>query len=950
MPISNFSDIGGYICGWDAIASAPTYSSTNGTISNFGTDLSGAGSTFANTNTPRFQPGPYPGVLLPVNANVGTTYAGIEVTLPSPPAGNWYHRKVMALVIFSIASQSSGAPNGAASLWGTTGTGAPSALKGLVNGSGGVAPNGFLSINGGNSSQNTLLKNGDELQVAFQYGISTAGAFGGVNVSASVNVSPANSNNNTFTKILIGLNNSGFNPGAGVTVHAFHIWALDDTTGAGVQFTAANGTDAADLAAMQWNIERNQTKCASICGDSIGFVAPGLYPTIPSAGASAVNSTLTANASAGQPTVAVANRTGLSGRIVLSPGTDVAETLTVSSGGSGAGNITFTTNLRYAHSSGDVISNSNVGFCSKYTGAWSLSKKLGPGSAHKVFNFSVPGSQANQATANPSSDGSQHALNAATDATAIFQRGSNDLQAAGRTAAQLLADAETYADNARSNGADKVIVCQVMDRVDFSGAARTHSQTYNAAVKTNANGKFDAVARFAEHPWLTNPSDTGSITVTGATGATTVTGVIWDPIGVHPWHFGNACMALMVDKAYSEAWGVSVGYAPSLPILSLIGTTLVWSTPASPNAPKMYNSAANADAPSCLLAKIRRNGALLATIAPATINTNTGVATYTTSYDTGFSTGTFSIEIVDAAGNSSGLQTLKVGGGGGGGSGSSGMSLMLGLGLGGGGGGGLNTTKNAVYFDGTPYLVRNTGFGSEDTPSSVLSCFFRCREGALSGGETTKVVFAAGSWLDINDSDGHGLIMSLQFASTAANSNFTLSFSGSYNNGDYGGELTPVFSLSTGSFNLVRNKWYHVLFTFLADNYAIMCINDRDDMQYLATPSIAEGTSFKADTNNCGVCTLPLFGNSLRAPIDLHQFWFSAENEGNAFIQAQRRYFINANGTPKILPADGLTPYSQPPEIYLPNPAATVQNNAGTAGNFTKSGTPVDILSPIVCT
>ncbi|MGD9671821.1 MAG: hypothetical protein AB7U75_22700, partial [Hyphomicrobiaceae bacterium] len=187
MPISNYSDIAGYICGWDAIASAPTYSSTNGTISNFGTDLSGAGSTFAAVQTPRFQPGPYPGVLFPVNANVSTNYAGIEVTLPSPPAGNWYHRKVMALVIFSIASQSSGSPNGAAALWGTNGTSGASSLKGLVNGGGGNPPNGFLLINGGNSSQNTLLKNGDELQVAFQYGISTAGAFGGVNVSASVN-------------------------------------------------------------------------------------------------------------------------------------------------------------------------------------------------------------------------------------------------------------------------------------------------------------------------------------------------------------------------------------------------------------------------------------------------------------------------------------------------------------------------------------------------------------------------------------------------------------------------------------------------------------------------------------------------------------------------------------------------------------------------------------------
>lgn len=57
-------------------------------------------------------------------------------------------------------------------------------------------------------------------------------------------------------------------------------------------------------------------------------------------------------------------------------------------------------------------------------------------------------------------------------------------------------------------------------------------------------------------------------------------------------------------------------------------------------------------------------------------------------------------------------------------------------------------------------------------------------------------------------------------------------------------------------------------------------------------------------------------------------------------VEANRRKFITADNKP----ADIIMPPN--PRIYLPNPASSIELNAGTGGNFTKTGSFTDVAGP----
>lgn len=77
----------------------------------------------------------------------------------------------------------------------------------------------------------------------------------------------------------------------------------------------------------------------------------------------------------------------------------------------------------------------------------------------------------------------------------------------GKTAAELLALAEAYADARRAAGAARVLTATVTPSSGFSGPQEAVRVAYNALLRTNANGKFDAIVDIAGLPHAANAAD-----------------------------------------------------------------------------------------------------------------------------------------------------------------------------------------------------------------------------------------------------------------------------------------------------------------------------------------------------------------------------------------------------------------------------------------------------------
>lgn len=459
-------------------------------------------------------------------------------------------------------------------------------------------------------------------------------------------------------------------------IHNAHYWLLDSTTAAGVQFLDSHVTDDLDFGSTEWGVERNQTKQAVSSGDSINYTDARFKDGVTNTGALTLGTTLTSSIAANVSQLPVVASAGFTGRLVLDPGTEQAEVVTVTGlpdgthiniTGRGAGNTTF-----FAHSNGCVVNNGGSGFTSPHDGADFVCKSVGYGSGTQLFKFDTPGAKASSNTANPPGDGSFSSYQSGMSEIIHFiQRGSNDFQIDSASAATVLGYTEAEANNAKGNSpaATYVIGEEVTDRNDFSGAQRTASRAYNVLLR--ASGKFSSVAKHTDHDLMTDPANSGSITFTGATLATTITGLIYDPLGVHHRAFGNACRALMKDKAVYGARGIPVPYAPLTPTVTVVksGTSyiLTFSTPTSSGAPKMYGT--STDGPSALRIKIKRGGSVIV-LPPLAISANTGAVdwtgrlTYTDTTNHGNQPYTSWVE--DAAGNPSLLVRNKAGSGSGG--------------------------------------------------------------------------------------------------------------------------------------------------------------------------------------------------------------------------------------------------------------------------------------------
>jgi hypothetical protein len=254
---------------------------------------------------------------------------------------------------------------------------------------------------------------------------------------------------------------------------------------------------------------------------------------------------------------------------------------------------------------------------------------------------------------------------------------------------------------------------------------------------------------------------------------------------------------------------------------------------------------------------------------------------------------------------------------------------------------------NIVNYNGTnQYLRKSTNFGGALQYGLGFSAWINVAAVSLT---TSRFIFASGGWVNGNGDTPFGFRIGITPQSTASNSKYRIFAAGNYNNDDYGGmTFSTPFSGLTG-FNYDREVWVHVLIGFSADSYAHIAINDTVVGNWLLT---SDAVSFFQDTNNTTVAAVENAASPgtfvQHFPGKIAQLWFGVQAEIDASSVTQRREFITAGLTPTNLPSNGNTFSQGTPNIYLPNPAATVEINGGTSGNFTKVGTPTGSTGAII--
>lgn len=662
--ITSFADINGYRVGIDMRAAAdggsgPSWDPDTGIVTSLGADLADDGATVSLINQPRYQPGPFPGLILPSPSEVGSSRCGLTIEL----ATSYVHRRIMVVAVITPANMGGDYTQGSGRIFQADNAARNSGLfcglfRAWTNGAGGTTTaHGLMNVAGGAAAQFTSMRHGIERQAIGYVGIGGVGAYGYCNVDGSENTTAAGAGSSSAVVQVFDVGASATsptnNPLVGV-MHAYHLWARSST-----DFTETEQLLALELVRSQWSISTSRDVLISVCGDSIGGGIGTFWDKTPNTAPSQARATALASPLGSEATsLPVDSSSGFTTgtRITIAPGTDFAEVVQIT-----AVPDAFTlavTPTYFSHATGSVVCNDYYGIPSPY-GKMHFVAKHAQGAI--LFDFSRGGSRALEVTASPAGDHSQDDLDGGVATVSVheLERGTNDIKTNGvTTLATLLGNAETIADNAREQGADFVLVHQILRRKDFTPTQQALADAYNAELLSSTS--FDGVVQGPSHPCLQHPDNPRIFTAPGASIDTFVRGNIYDPVAIHPRRFGEACRALMWDLAYCQMMGIAVGYAPAAPTasVSIDGALLIveWSTPSSPDAPRMAGS--DGDGPSFLTAIVRINGEIIAVHPPQLIDANTGDAEYMTSYidlyDSKVHDGDWTVEIVDAAGNSSG--------------------------------------------------------------------------------------------------------------------------------------------------------------------------------------------------------------------------------------------------------------------------------------------------------
>lgn len=225
---------------------------------------------------------------------------------------------------------------------------------------------------------------------------------------------------------------------------------------------------------------------------------------------------------------------------------------------------------------------------------------------------------------------------------------------------------------------------------------------------------------------------------------------------------------------------------------------------------------------------------------------------------------------------------------------------------------------NAVDYNGSSdYLLRASDYaGIADSRQGILSF-----------------------WMRIDGGDGTQMFPFSNYSQTCrivreTSNDFTMLISSA-------GGASAVFRQSSGGSLTASASWRHALLSwdtnFSAGNKLLHFYIDGVDVGTSITDSHAAfDVDYTVGAWSVAATTDPLY------PFNgaLAEMYFAPGQYLDFSQQANRELFRSPAGKPVGLGSDGSLPTGTAPILYLPNPAATVGNNAGTGGNLTINGSP----------
>lgn len=226
---------------------------------------------------------------------------------------------------------------------------------------------------------------------------------------------------------------------------------------------------------------------------------------------------------------------------------------------------------------------------------------------------------------------------------------------------------------------------------------------------------------------------------------------------------------------------------------------------------------------------------------------------------------------------------------------------------------------NAVKYNGSADYLQKGGTltGVTNITQALISAWLR-----IDGGDGTNM-----SYMETN------ITSALRFIHTSANQIYF-----SLSNGPSRNDFAAT---NGGSGYLASAAWIHVLCAWktAASRVFQIYINDvSDNVQQTGYPD--DGALFTLSSLTDVSIAAAVGGGSNFFNGAMSEFYFAPNQYLDISVQANRRKFISSGLKPVSLGSDGSTPTGTAPAIYLPNPAATVNVNAGLGGNLTIHGSP----------
>lgn len=212
---------------------------------------------------------------------------------------------------------------------------------------------------------------------------------------------------------------------------------------------------------------------------------------------------------------------------------------------------------------------------------------------------------------------------------------------------------------------------------------------------------------------------------------------------------------------------------------------------------------------------------------------------------------------------------------------------------------------NAVQFNGSTYVQRGADFGGNADGKTGI---FFARLKFLGGDSTLQYLYT-------------GTGERMRVTRTAGN---LIAFRGQNSGG------TTIFNISSVVTVTSASGWVSVLASWdLAATNAWLYVNDvsslttttntNDTIDYTVANHSVGATLAGASILNCAVS----------------QFYLNFATSLNLSTASNRRKFVDADGRPVNLGADGSTPTGAAPILYLANAAASFHTNLGGGGGMT---------------